>query len=157
MAQKVILVDDLDNSEGSDVMRREFPLLDRTFAIDLSDGNQQRLCDALAFIERILERSREVKQATRSRKAVDTAPRLRGYTNTDVREWAREQGLEVSPAERSPTRSSTSSSPPIPTPCRRSRRPPARRARTEHRPNSEFGGGRRGAGPGAPSPLVPDA
>jgi hypothetical protein len=97
MAQKVILVDDLDNSEGSDVIRREFPLLDRTFAIDLSDGNQQRLGDALAFIEKILERSREVKQATRSRKAVDTAPRLRGYTNTDVREWAREQGLEVSP------------------------------------------------------------
>jgi hypothetical protein len=97
MAQKVILVDDLDNSEGSDVIRREFSLLDRAFAIDLSDGNQQRLCDALGFVERILERSREVKQATRSRKAADTAPRLRGYTNTDVREWAREQGLEVSP------------------------------------------------------------
>ncbi|WP_067181836.1 histone-like nucleoid-structuring protein Lsr2 [Microtetraspora niveoalba] len=96
MAQKVILVDDLDHSEGEDVARREFPLLNRTFAIDLSDANQQRLDEALAFIETVLENSREVKQASRSKKAAaDVSPRLRGYTATDVREWAREQGLEV--------------------------------------------------------------
>lgn len=95
MAQKVILVDDLDHSEGDDVARREFPLLNRTFAIDLSDANQQRLSEALAFIEEVLENAREVKQASRSKKAADTSPRLRGYTLTDVREWAREQGLDV--------------------------------------------------------------
>ncbi|MEU0564782.1 histone-like nucleoid-structuring protein Lsr2 [Nonomuraea sp. NPDC005983] len=95
MAQKVILVDDLDHSEGDDVARREFPLLNRTFAIDLSDANQKRLSDALAFIEEVLENSREVKQASRSKKAADLSPRLRGYTLTDVREWAREQGLEA--------------------------------------------------------------
>lgn len=95
VAQKVILVDDLDHSEGDDVARREFSLLNRTFAIDLSDVNHHRLEDALAFIEEVLESSREVKQASRSRKAADSSPRLRGYTLTDVREWAREQGLEV--------------------------------------------------------------
>ncbi|MBX6386179.1 MAG: Lsr2 family protein [Microbispora sp.] len=95
MAQKVILVDDLDHSEGDDVARREFPLLNRTFAIDLSDANHRRLTEALAFIEQVLESAREVKQASRSKKAADTSPRLRGYTLTDVREWAREQGLEV--------------------------------------------------------------
>ncbi|GLW99647.1 Lsr2 family protein [Microtetraspora sp. NBRC 16547] len=95
MAQKVILVDDLDRSEGDDVARREFPLLNRTFAIDLSDANQQRLSDALEFIEEVLENSREVKQASRSKKTADVSPRLRGYTATDVREWAREQGLDV--------------------------------------------------------------
>ncbi|RCG31654.1 Lsr2 family protein [Sphaerisporangium album] len=95
MAQKVILVDDLDQSESDDVARREFPLLNRTFAIDLSDANQQRLSEALAFIEQVLESSREVKQATRSKKAADPSPRLQGYTLTDVREWAREQGLEA--------------------------------------------------------------
>ncbi|MCC5574602.1 Lsr2 family protein [Microtetraspora sp. AC03309] len=95
MAQKVILVDDLDHSEGDDVARREFPLLNRTFAIDLSDANQKRLSDALEFIEEVLESSREVKQASRSKKVADTSPRLRGYTATDVREWAREQGLDV--------------------------------------------------------------
>ncbi|MEU6412184.1 Lsr2 family protein [Microbispora sp. NPDC046933] len=95
MAQKVILVDDLDHSEGDDVARREFPLLNRTFSIDLSDANQQRLSEALAFIEEVLENAREVKQASRSKKAADTSPRLRGYTLTDVREWAREQGLDV--------------------------------------------------------------
>jgi hypothetical protein len=97
VAQKVILVDDLDHSEGEDVARREFPLLNRTFAIDLSEANQQRLSEALAFIEEVLEHSREVKQASRSKKAADLSPRLRGYTLTDVREWAREQGLEVPP------------------------------------------------------------
>ncbi|WP_424528889.1 histone-like nucleoid-structuring protein Lsr2 [Sphaerisporangium viridialbum] len=95
MAQKVILVDDLDSSEGDDVVRREFPLLNRTFAIDLSDANQQRLSDALAFIEEVLESSREVKQASRSKKAPDLSPRLQGYTLTDVRKWAREQELDV--------------------------------------------------------------
>ncbi|WP_055482658.1 histone-like nucleoid-structuring protein Lsr2 [Sphaerimonospora mesophila] len=95
MAQKVILVDDLDLSEGDDVARREFPLLNRTFAIDLSDANHQRLNEALAFLDRILENSREVRQASRSKKAADTSPRLRGYTLTDVREWAREQEVEV--------------------------------------------------------------
>ncbi|WP_433419324.1 histone-like nucleoid-structuring protein Lsr2 [Microtetraspora malaysiensis] len=96
MAQKVILVDDLDHSEGEDVARREFPLLNRTFAIDLSEANQERLSEALAFIETVLENSREVKQASRSKKAAaDLSPRLRGYTATDVREWAREQGIEV--------------------------------------------------------------
>jgi Lsr2. len=95
VAQKVILVDDLDHSEGDDVARREFPLLNRTFAIDLSDANQRRLEEALAFIEKVLEHAREVKQSSRSKKAGDTSPRLRGYTLTDVRTWAREQGLEV--------------------------------------------------------------
>ncbi|MGI5485502.1 Lsr2 dimerization domain-containing protein [Microtetraspora malaysiensis] len=92
----MILVDDLDHSEGEDVARREFPLLNRTFAIDLSDANQERLGEALAFIETVLENSREVKQASRSKKAAaDLSPRLRGYTATDVREWAREQSIEV--------------------------------------------------------------
>ncbi|MEV7966904.1 Lsr2 family protein [Sphaerisporangium sp. NPDC088356] len=95
MAQKVILVDDLDCSEGDDVARREFPLLNRTFAIDLSDANQQRLSEALTFLEEVLERSREVKQASRPKKITDPSPRLQGYTLTDVRAWAREQGLEV--------------------------------------------------------------
>ncbi|MEU6743701.1 histone-like nucleoid-structuring protein Lsr2 [Streptosporangium sandarakinum] len=95
MAQKVILVDDLDHSEGTDVARREFSLLNRTFAIDLSDANQRRLREALGLIEKVLESSREVRQASRARRPADPPVRLRGHTTTDVREWAREQGLEV--------------------------------------------------------------
>jgi hypothetical protein len=96
VAEKVILIDDLDESEGSDVVRREFRLLDRTFAIDLADGNHKRLEDALGFIEIVLDKSREVKQAGRARRPAQIPQRLQGYTNTDVREWAREQSLEVS-------------------------------------------------------------
>lgn len=95
VAQKVILVDDLDHSEGTDVARREFSLLNRTFAIDLSDDNQRRLREALGLIEKVLESSREVRQASRARRPADSPVRLRGHTTTDVREWAREQGLEV--------------------------------------------------------------
>ncbi|MEU9834182.1 Lsr2 family protein [Streptosporangium sp. NPDC048047] len=95
MAQKVILVDDLDHSESADVTKREFSLLNRTFAIDLSDDNQRRLREALGLIEKVLESSREVRQASRSRRPADAPVRLRGHTTTDVREWAREQGLEV--------------------------------------------------------------
>ncbi|GIH25090.1 Lsr2 family protein [Acrocarpospora phusangensis] len=94
MAEKVILIDDLDQSEGEDVVRREFQLLQRTFAIDLSEANNARLAEAVGLIELAVERGREVKQATRARKAPE-ATRLQGHTNTDVREWAREQGIEV--------------------------------------------------------------
>ncbi|WP_214102725.1 Lsr2 dimerization domain-containing protein [Acrocarpospora catenulata] len=94
MAEKVILIDDLDQSEGEDVVRREFQLLQRTFAIDLSEVNDRRLRDAVSLIELALERGREVKQATRSRRAAEPQ-RLRGHTNSDVRKWAAEQGIEV--------------------------------------------------------------
>jgi hypothetical protein len=96
VAEKVILIDDLDDSEGSDVARREFRLLDRSFAIDLSEGNHKRLADALGFIETILDKSREVKQAGRARRSAQIPQRPRGFTNTDVREWARAQSLDVS-------------------------------------------------------------
>ncbi|GAA0389233.1 hypothetical protein Acor_59930 [Acrocarpospora corrugata] len=94
MAEKVILIDDLDQSEGEDVVRREFQLLQRTFAIDLSEANSARLAEAVSLIELALERGREVKQATRARKAAEPQ-RLQGFTNSDVRTWAREQGIEV--------------------------------------------------------------
>jgi hypothetical protein len=94
MAEKVVLIDDLDLSEGTDVARREFPLLERTFAIDLSDDNHRRLSEALTFVETVIGRSREVKRAARARKAEPEA-RLRGYTNTDVREWAQAEGLAI--------------------------------------------------------------
>ncbi len=71
MAEKVVLIDDLDASEGEDVSRREFRLLDKLFAIDLSEANNERLAEAVGLIELAIEKGREVKQAGRGRKPAE--------------------------------------------------------------------------------------
>lgn len=97
MATKVITVDDIDGHDGADVARRDFEICGSTYAIDLGDANFKRLHEALDALAPFLELATEVKQAGRSRKSsADTAPRLQGYTNSDVRQWATEEGIEVS-------------------------------------------------------------
>ncbi|MDX6744014.1 histone-like nucleoid-structuring protein Lsr2 [Actinocorallia sp. A-T 12471] len=97
MATKTIVVDDVDGYDGEDVARREFELGGSKYAIDLGDANHKVLTDLLASLAPFVERAAEVKQAGRSRRsAAEAAPRLQGYTNTDVREWAVAQGIEVS-------------------------------------------------------------
>ncbi|GLW09102.1 Lsr2 family protein [Microtetraspora sp. NBRC 13810] len=97
MAEKVIRVDDLDGSEGADVVRREFSVVDRTFSIDLSDDNDKRLRELLDGLADYIEHATEVKQAGRARKRSDATSRLaNGHTNTDVRAWAKDNDIEVS-------------------------------------------------------------
>jgi hypothetical protein len=95
MAEKVIRVDDIDGSEGSDVAKRDFGVLDRTFTIDLGDENDKRLREALETLEVFLAKAVEVKAAGKGRKSAPPA-RVKGYTNGDVREWAKSTGVEVS-------------------------------------------------------------
>ncbi|GAA3975299.1 Lsr2 family protein [Actinomadura viridis] len=95
MAEKVILVDDMDGTEESDVAKRDFDVLGRKFTIDLSDANDKRLRDAIETIDAFVEKAREVKAAGRGRKAASPA-KVKGYTNSDVREWAQNNGVEVS-------------------------------------------------------------
>ncbi|RAY13813.1 Lsr2 family protein [Actinomadura craniellae] len=97
MATRVITVDDIDGYEGEDVIRRDFQIGSMTFAIDLGDANHKRLQDVLAELAPYLEKATEVKRAGRARKGTaDAGPRLRGYSNTDVREWAEREGVEIS-------------------------------------------------------------
>jgi hypothetical protein len=97
MATKVITVDDFDGYEGEDVAKRDFEVGGTTYTIDLGDANHKRLGDILDALAPFLEKAQEVKRAGRTRKsAADAAPRLQGYTNSDVRQWAGEQGIEVS-------------------------------------------------------------
>jgi hypothetical protein len=97
VATKVITVDDIDGYDGADVGRREFEVGGTTYAIDLGDANFKKLQETLDLLAPYVERAVEVKQAGRPRKSnTDAAPRLRGYTNTDVRQWATAQGTEVS-------------------------------------------------------------
>ncbi|GLZ16279.1 hypothetical protein Acsp04_65140 [Actinomadura sp. NBRC 104425] len=97
MATKVVMVDDIDGYDGEDVAKRDFEVAGAKFTIDLGDANHRRLQEALDALTPFLEKAAVVKAAGRSRKSTaDTSPKLRGYTNTDVREWAKEQGIEVS-------------------------------------------------------------
>ncbi|ACY96363.1 MULTISPECIES: histone-like nucleoid-structuring protein Lsr2 [Thermomonospora] len=96
MATKVVLVDDIDGHEGEDVAKRDFEVAGAQFTIDLGDANYKKLTEVLEALAPYLEKATTVKRATRARKSADAAPRLRGYSNTDVRQWAQAQGIELS-------------------------------------------------------------
>lgn len=97
MATKVITVDDIDGHEGEDVAKRDFEIGGATYTIDLGDANFKSLQEAIEALAPYLEKAVEVKPAGRTRKTTaDTSPRIRGYSNTDVREWAGHEGIEVS-------------------------------------------------------------
>ncbi|MEV5750624.1 Lsr2 family protein [Actinoallomurus sp. NPDC052308] len=97
MATKVVMVDDLDGHDGEDVAKRDFEVSGVTYTIDLGDENFKRLEELLGELAPYIEKAAKVRQAGRARKsAADTAPRLRGYSNSDVREWAVAEGVEVS-------------------------------------------------------------
>lgn len=105
MAQKVsvALVDDVDGSEAESTV--EFGVDGVQYAIDLSEENAAELRDALgsyvAKARRTGGRKRRVTQVKTTTKtsAGDTADRKR---NQAIREWAREQGREVSDRGRIP-------------------------------------------------------
>src|SRR5690606_3034313 len=61
MAEKVIRVDDIDGSEGDDVVKRDFEVLGRTFTIDLSEDNYKRLNETLDALAPFIENVAEVK------------------------------------------------------------------------------------------------
>ena len=97
MATKVVMVDDFDGHDGEDVAKRDFEVSGVTYTIDLGDENFKRLEELLDTLAPYIEKATKVKQAGRARKSTaDTAPRLRGYSNSDVREWAAAEGIEVS-------------------------------------------------------------
>ncbi|MCW2944177.1 MAG: hypothetical protein JWR24_894 [Actinoallomurus sp.] len=97
MATKVIMVDDFDGHDGEDITRRDFEVSGTTYTIDLGDENFKKLQEALEALTPYLEKATKVKQAGRTRRsAPDGTPRLRGYSNSDVREWAGQEGVDVS-------------------------------------------------------------
>ena len=97
MATKVIMVDDFDGYDGADVAKRDFEIVGSKYTIDLGDENFKKLQEVLDALTPYLEKAVAVKQAGRARKgAAEAGPRLRGYSNGDVREWADREGVEIS-------------------------------------------------------------
>ncbi|MGW0087859.1 histone-like nucleoid-structuring protein Lsr2 [Streptomyces sp. NPDC003328] len=103
MAQKVsvLLVDDIDGGEADETLT--FGLDGKTYEIDLSGANADKLRDVL---EPFLKAGRKVG-STGGRRAVQTASRGTGKASDGidpqrVREWAKANGLEVSERGRVP-------------------------------------------------------
>jgi hypothetical protein len=99
MAQKVqtLLVDDLDGSEANDTVR--FGLDGTDYEIDLNAKHAQQLRDALArYTAAARKTGGTARRPARSgRKATPTA-----LNTTEIREWAKSQGIEVKDRGRIP-------------------------------------------------------
>jgi Lsr2 len=97
MAQKVILVDDIDGTEGTETLTYTFD--GQEYEIDLSDANAKKF---RAAVGPYIEKSREVHRqpltpvtATRRRSTGSRRDDLQ-----EVRAWAAANGIEVSPRGR---------------------------------------------------------
>ena len=106
MAQKVDVkyVDDLDGSDASDTV--SFALDGRSYEIDLSDENAARLRDALAEFVAAARRSggsdRRGRAARPAAEAATPPTRTDREVTTAIRNWARENGHEISERGRIP-------------------------------------------------------
>jgi hypothetical protein len=97
MAQKVMLIDDLDGSEGAETIT--YTVDGQEYAIDLSEDNAEKFRAALAPF---IEKSRPVEQTP----VITLAPVRTGRRQSSggsgrddiaqIRAWAESQGLDVS-------------------------------------------------------------
>jgi hypothetical protein len=99
MAQKVqtLFIDDLDGSEAEGTVR--FGLDGAEYEIDLNAEHARELRDALArYVGAARRAGGSVRRPARARRR-DSAG---GPNPTEVREWAKEQGIEVKDRGRVP-------------------------------------------------------
>ena len=99
MAQKVqtLFIDDIDGSAAADTVR--FALDGTDYEIDLSAGHAQQLRDALAAY---VKAGRRVSGASRRPARSGRRGSQSGLNTTEVREWAKAQGIEVKDRGRVP-------------------------------------------------------
>ncbi|HEX9357190.1 MAG TPA: Lsr2 family protein [Streptosporangiaceae bacterium] len=99
MAQKIqtFFIDDLDGSEAEGTVL--FGLDGTQYEIDLSTGHAKELRTALA---RYIDAGRKVTGTTRQAGQTRRKAPANGISNTDVRAWAKTQGLEVKERGRIP-------------------------------------------------------
>ena len=99
MAQKVqtLFVDDLDGSEAEGTVR--FGLDGSEYEIDLNANHAQQLRDALA---RYVAAGRRVRAGTRQPTRGGRKAQPNALNTTEVREWAKAQGIDVKDRGRVP-------------------------------------------------------
>jgi nucleoid-associated protein Lsr2 len=99
MAQKVqtLFIDDLDGSAADGTVR--FGLDGADYEIDLNADHAQALHDALAHY---ISAARRVSGGSRRQARTGRKAPANGVNTTEVREWAKAQGLEVKDRGRVP-------------------------------------------------------
>ena len=99
MAQKIqtLFIDDLDGSAAEGTVR--FGLDGAEYEIDLNAGHAQELWDALA---RYVGAARRAGSAARRPARGARRGSASGLNTTEVREWAKAQGIEVKDRGRVP-------------------------------------------------------
>jgi len=96
MAQKIMLIDDLDGSEGAETIK--YGVDGQEYEIDLSEKNAERF---RSFLREFIDKSREVEQASVLAFAPARSSRRQssGGSGRDdiaqIRAWAESQGMEV--------------------------------------------------------------
>lgn len=103
MAQKVILIDDLDGSEGSETLT--YAVDGHEYEIDLSEKNAEKF---RATLQDYIKASRTVDRAPQTPTSISRPARRRststGNSGRDdiaaVRAWAQENEIEVAPRGR---------------------------------------------------------
>ncbi len=98
MAQKVqtLFIDDLDGSEAEGTVR--FGLDGSEYEIDLNTDHAEALRKALAPYIGAARRSRDTRRPGRSGRRGSAS----GINTTEVRDWAKSQGIEVKDRGRIP-------------------------------------------------------
>ena len=99
MAQKIqtLFIDDLDGSAAEGTVR--FGLDGTEYEIDLNEEHARQLRDALA---RYVGAARRANGAARRPARAGRRPAASGLNTTEVREWAKAQGIEVKDRGRVP-------------------------------------------------------
>jgi hypothetical protein len=99
MAQRIVLIDDLDGSEGTETL--QYTVDGQEYEIDLSKDNAGKF---RTLLEPYIEKSRKVERQFMSPpRATTTRRRSSGSGRDDiaeVRTWATAQGIEISPRGR---------------------------------------------------------
>ena len=100
MAQKIqtLFIDDLDGSTAGGTVR--FGLDGTEYEIDLNEKHARALRDALA---RYVDAARRANGAARRPSRTGRRTPASGLNTTEVREWAKAQGIEVKDRGRVPT------------------------------------------------------
>ena len=95
MAQKVMLIDDLDGSEGAETIK--YSVDGQDYEIDLSEENAARLRDAMRPFIAKARRAQGKQQAPKQQRSGGGRPAGKGNPDTAaIRQWARENNYPVS-------------------------------------------------------------
>lgn len=99
MAKKMILVDDMDDTEGSDIKTIDFMLEGRPYEIDLSVKSATKLRDVLAPF---IAKARRPSNNSAPKAAAKSAPKTDKAQLDAIRAWAKKNGHDISDRGRIP-------------------------------------------------------